>query len=417
MKKVISVATTAAMTLSMLSVPAMICSAEETASSVSVVLQDQTIEKGLTSFTVPVSLTKDMTLKSAELKLSTEAYPGGRYIAKIDSVKSEVEGLTVTEKDGTVTVSGSAAVKKGQTVFSLTIKLQDANGNMASAIPDNSNFKLSVDSAKIGDVTLTDAEKEAASAFLFVSAAEKTKGCSFVLDSVNTVAKTVKVPVTVNGSYGAFSTRFRVSNGAVISSVEVVKFEGDDKKYQVETSEDNMGIVYAPLTAEADTAFENKVVAYVNVTLPADAVSGQSFKVTTKYFDAHSFADKAINPEKIENSDIIYVMKGDANLNNELEQLDATQILKEILGREVIGKSTLPELYTEVAGEIEEVKNTIDTCGIDKLVAAGYNAMRIDDGDDVNGVDATFLLKHLLNNSVTGSNQTLDEYLAKEASK
>lgn len=411
MKKVISVATTAAMTLSMLSVPAMICSAEETASSVSVVLQDQTIEKGLTSFTVPVSLTKDMTLKSAELKLSTEAYPGGRYIAKIDSVKSEVEGLTVTEKDGTVTVSGSADVKKGQTVFSLTIKLQDANGNMASTIPDNSNFKLIVDSAKIGDVTLTDAEKEAASAFLFVSAAEKTKGCSFVLDSVNTVAKTVKVPVTVDGSYGAFSTRFRVSNGAVISSVEVVEGTG------VECSDDNMGIIYAPLTSEEDTVFDNKVVAYVNVTLPADAVSGQSFKVTTKFFDAHSFADKAINPEKIENSDIIYVMKGDANLNNELEQLDATQILKEILGREVIGKSTLPELYTEVAGEIEEVKNTIDTCGIDKLVAAGYNAMRIDDGDDVNGVDATFLLKHLLNNSVTGSNQTLDEYLAKEASK
>ena len=55
MKKVISVATTAAMTLSMLSVPAIVFAAEETAAApVSLVIADQTIEKGLSSFTVPV---------------------------------------------------------------------------------------------------------------------------------------------------------------------------------------------------------------------------------------------------------------------------------------------------------------------------------------------------------------------------
>ena len=155
MKKVISVATTAAMTLSMLSVPAIVFAAEETAAApVSLVIADQTIEKGLSSFTVPVSLSQNTSVSDAEIKFSTVMYPGGRYVAKITAVESAVEGVTVTEKDGTVTVSGSADVKKNQTVFNMTVKIYDKNGNEATTIPENSNFKLSVDSAKIGDVVL-----------------------------------------------------------------------------------------------------------------------------------------------------------------------------------------------------------------------------------------------------------------------
>ena len=245
MKKVISVATTAAMTLSMLSVPAIVFAAEETAAApVSLVIADQTIEKGLSSFTVPVSLSQNTSVSDAEIKFSTVMYPGGRYVAKITAVESAVEGVTVTEKDGTVTVSGSADVKKNQTVFNITVKIYDKNGNEATTIPENSNFKLSVDSAKIGDVVLSDEAKEEASAYLFVKPAETTKDFSFVMGSVNTTSKTVKVPVTVNGSLGALSTRFRASNGAVVSSVEVVDGLG------IDLSEDEKGFVYAPLSAE-----------------------------------------------------------------------------------------------------------------------------------------------------------------------
>ena len=67
MKKVISVATTAAMTLSMLSVPAIVFAAEETAAPVSLVIADQTIEKGLSSFTVPVSLSQNTSVSDAEI--------------------------------------------------------------------------------------------------------------------------------------------------------------------------------------------------------------------------------------------------------------------------------------------------------------------------------------------------------------
>ncbi|MCQ2460487.1 MAG: hypothetical protein MJ081_08975 [Ruminococcus sp.] len=410
MKKVISVATTAAMTLSMLSVPAMICSAaEEVATSVSVVLQDQTIEKGLTTFTVPVSLTKDTALSSAELKLSTKAYPGGRYVAKIDSVESAVEGLTVTLENGTVTVSGSADVKKGETVFNLKVKLLDPNGNMAATIPDNANFKLSVDSAKIGETTLTDAEKEEAAAFLFVRPAKKTADCSFTLDSVNvtSTASVVSVPVTVNGSYGVFSTRFRASNGAVIKSVTIP--EGS----KVEASKDGKGIVFADMNADADTKFDNEVVAYVNVQLPADAVSGQSFKVTTKYFDAYNFEDTAIYPEKLENSDIIYVLKGDADLSNALKQVDATLILRDILSREVNKKSLLAETYETTKTKNAEVAATVENCGMDKLVNAAMDAIDVNADNKVTATDATYILKYLLAHEVDDNfkDKTFDEYL------
>lgn len=410
MKKVISVATTAAMTLSMLSVPAIVFAAEETAAApVSLVIADQTIEKGLSSFTVPVSLSQNTSVSDAEIKFSTVMYPGGRYVAKITAVESAVEGVTVTEKDGTVTVSGSADVKKNQTVFNITVKIYDKNGNEATTIPENSNFKLSVDSAKIGDVVLSDEAKEEASAYLFVKPAETAKDFSFVMGSVNTTSKTVKVPVTVNGSLGALSTRFRASNGAVVSSVEVVDGLG------IDLSEDGKGFVYAPLSAESDRVFDNEVVAYINVTLPEDAVSGQSFKITTKFIDAYTFDDKNLYPETLEDSDVIFVKLGDADISNEVDQFDATQILKEVLARDIDSSSTtLKSVYEKVSETNEEVKNTVDTCGMDKLVMAGYTAAMNVDAEDVkvNGFDATYLLRYLLNKDTTGSDISLEEFLA-----
>lgn len=410
MKKVISVATTAAMTLSMLSVPAIVFAAEETAAApVSLVIADQTIEKGLSSFTVPVSLSQNTSVSDAEIKFSTVMYPGGRYVAKITAVESAVEGVKVTEKNGTVTVSGSADVKKNQTVFNITVKIYDKNGNEATTIPENSNFKLSVDSAKIGDVVLSDEAKEDASAYLFVKPAETAKDFSFVMGSVNTTSKTVKVPVTVNGSLGALSTRFRASNGAVVSSVEVVDGLG------IDLSEDGKGFVYAPLSAESDRVFDNEVVAYINVTLPEDAVSGQSFKITTKFIDAYTFDDKNLYPETLEDSDVIFVKLGDADISNEVDQFDATQILKEVLARDIDSSSTtLKSVYEKVSETNEEVKNTVDTCGMDKLVMAGYTvAMNVDSEDvKVNGFDATYLLRYLLNKDTTGSDISLEEFLA-----
>lgn len=410
MKKVISVATTAAMTLSMLSVPAIVFAAEETAAApVSLVIADQTIEKGLSSFTVPVSLSQNTSVSDAEIKFSTVMYPGGRYVAKITAVESAVEGVKVTEKNGTVTVSGSADVKKNQTVFNITVKIYDKNGNEATTIPENSNFKLSVDSAKIGDVVLSDEAKEEASAYLFVKPAETAKDFSFVMGSVNTTSKTVKVPVTVNGSLGALSTRFRASNGAVVSSVEVVDGLG------IDLSEDGKGFVYAPLSAESDRVFDNEVVAYINVTLPEDAVSGQSFKITTKFIDAYTFDDKNLYPETLEDSDVIFVKLGDADISNEVDQFDATQILKEVLARDIDSSSTtLKSVYEKVSETNEEVKNTVDTCGMDKLVMAGYTAAMNVDAEDVkvNGFDATYLLRYLLNKDTTGSDISLEEFLA-----
>jgi len=240
MKKVISVATTAAMTLSMLSVPAMICSAAEDVTSAPAacfVVKDQTIAKGLTTFTVPVSLSKSTTLTSAEFKLSTKIQFGGTYKAVVDSVESKVEGLTATLKDNTVTLTGSADVKKGQTVLNVTVKIFDKNGNAASAIPENTSFLLNMDSAKIGDTAATAEENANASVVLFVGAANKTDSASFTLGSVNTTSKTdIKVPVTLTGSFTSVNTRFRATNGAKIKSIEI-KNKGFD------ISEDAQGCI------------------------------------------------------------------------------------------------------------------------------------------------------------------------------
>lgn len=410
MKKVISVATTAAMTLSMLSVPAVICAAEEVAAApVSIFIKDQTIEKGLSTFTVPVSLTQDTALSSAEIKFSTAMYPGGTYVASITGVKSEVEGVEVTEKDGTVTVSGSADVKKGQTVFNLTVKIFDQKGNAATTVPDSANFKLSVDSAKIGSTELSAAAKEEAAAYLFVRTAEKTADYSFTIDSVNTTVGTVKVPVRINGTLAALSTRFRVTNGAEITSIEIA--DG----YDINVSDDGKGLVYAPLNISENKEFKNEVIAYINVKLPEDVVSGQSFEISTKFIDTYTFDDKTLYPETLENSDIIYVKKGDANLDNVLKAIDATYMDREVLSQSVNKESMLPELYTGVAKNNAEVKATIDNCGMDKLVAAATNACDINGDGLLKAVDASYMKRYILQLSVEGKTEsefTVDDFMA-----
>lgn len=418
MKKVISVATTAAMTLSMLSVPAMICSAEDvTAPAASLVVKDQSIVKGLDTFTVPVSLSKSTTLTSAEFQLSTKIQFGGSFKAVIDSVESDVEGITATLEDNTVTLEGSADVKKGQTVFNVTVKIIDRNGNAASAIPENTSFLLNVDSATINETVATAEENANASVVLFVEAAEKAEDAAFKLGSVYTTEKTeIKVPVTLNGSFASVNTRFRATNGAKIKSIEV-KNEG------FEITEDAQGCIFAPLPAAGetdltDTKFDNEVIAELTVELPEDAVSGQSFQIVPKFFDGNNAALESVNPGTIEASDIIYVMKGDTNLSNKIEQVDATYILREALELDINKKTLLPSLWEQdkVLTENEEVAATVDAVGIEKLTAAVQYAIDSNADEKVNPADATYILRYLLDKAAAGKDVdfgSFDAYVEK----
>jgi len=414
MKKVISVATTAAMTLSMLSVPAMICSAAEdaaSASAASFVLKDQLIAKGLDTFTVPVSLSKSTTITSAELKLSTKIQFGGSFKAVVSGVESKVEGLTATSKDNTVTFAGSADVKKGQTIANVIVKIIDKNGNAASAIPENTSFVLSMDSAKIGETVATSADN--ASVVLFVGAANKTDSASFTLASVNTTSKTdVKVPVTLNGSFASVNTRFRATNGAKIKSIEL-------KNKNFELTEDAQGCIFAPLpkagdTDVVDTKFDNEVIAELTVELPEDAVSGQSFQIVPKFIDAANAKQESINLGKVEVSDIIYVMKGDTNLSNKIEQVDATYILREALELDVNKKTLLPSLWEQdkVLTNNDEVAATVDSVGIEKLLAAVQYAVDSNADEKVNPADATYILRYLLDKGVDAASVgSFDSYV------
>ncbi|MCQ2465409.1 MAG: hypothetical protein MJ095_07500 [Oscillospiraceae bacterium] len=418
MKKVISVATTAAMTLSMLAVPAVVCAAEEAATATAaagVVLQDQTIKKGLTSFSVPVTVTKSAKITSAELGLSAEMYFGGIYKAVISKVSTEVEGLNAEIKDGKVSVTGSADVKKGDTIATVTVDIIDGKGNQASSIPENSLFILNVTDAA-GDIAATD--KADASAFLLVgSASEATASVKFG-SSVATVKKnTVEVPVTINGSFSAINTRFRVSNGAKIKDIKVV----DTDTFEV--SADKTGIVFAPvkISEVKDKEFKNEKVATLVVELPETAVSGQSFEVSAKFFDA-SNANKEAVPAKVENGDIIYVMKGDGDLNNTTNQQDSIVLLKEVLYRDADSTYFAEGWAADGIDETEEVAYTISKLGSKKLEDAAYEALDSDKEETVkvDASDCSVLLKYILerdartiDGDITGEEDFLySDYLA-----
>jgi len=414
MKKVISVATTAAMTLSMLSVPAIVAAAEDTAaatSSVNFVVKDQSIARGLTSFTVPFSVSKSTTITSAELQLTAKMYLGGKYYAKVKDVKSNVEGLKAEFKDGTLTVSGSASVKKGEDVFTVTVDILDGEGNAASTVPSNTSFELKVDSAKINGAAASDAANADASAVLVVESAEKATDAAFKLGSVNTTnLKEVTVPVTISGSYSSVYTKFRLTNGAKIKKIE-------PKNAEFNVSKDGTGLLFAPMPADnlnelVDYKFDNEVVANIIVELPEDAVSGQSFQVTTKIFDGENAAGKAVNPAKNESADIIYVMKGDTDLSNEVTQVDATYILREALSLDMSKKTLLPSLWEhdKVTTDNEEVALTIARLGIDKLTAAVSNAVDSTDDSIVNPADATFILRYLLAKDMAKENETVGSF-------
>ena len=417
MKKVISVATTAAMTLSMLSVPAIVLAAEDTAAATSVnfVVKDQSIARGLTSFTVPFSVSKSTTLTSAELKLSAGMYFGGYYKAKVTGVKSNVEGLKAELKDGTVIVSGSAAVKKGEEVLSVTVEIEDREGNPATSVPANTSFILNVDSAKIGDTEASAEANADASAILFVEGAEKNAEAALKLGSVNTINKNeVVVPVTISGSYASIYAKFRLTNGAKIKKIEL-------KNADFNISTDGKGLLYAPVPSGdvnklEDTKFDNEVVANLIVELPADAVSGQSFQVSPKIFDGNNALGQAVTPSTVESADIIYVLKGDTNLSNEVDQVDATYILREALELDLKKKTLLPSLWEQdkVTTENEEVASTIANLGIEKLTAAVQYAVDSTEDNLVAPADATYILRYLLEKGMAkdpASFQSFDAYV------
>jgi len=175
---------------------------------------------------------------------------------------------------------------------------------------------------------------------------------------------------------------------------------------------------FAPIPAAGekdlvDTKFDNEVVAELTVELPEDAVSGQSFQIIPKFFDGANAKSESINPGKIEASDIIYVMKGDTNLSNKIEQVDATYILREALELDVNKKTLLPSLWEQdkVLTNNEEVAATVDTVGIDKLNAAVQHAVDSNADTKVNPADATYILRYLLEKSVDSSVGSFDSYV------
>lgn len=384
MKKVITAATTAAMTLSMLAVPAVICSAADTTG---IIIKDTAIEVGKDTFAVDIVATESGSISDSVLGLVADMQFGGTYKAVIEDVKGEA-GLTAKYADGKVTFSGSADVKRGDTVATVTVKLYDSNNNKATTIPANTTFVLNVTEAT---GSFAGIDKDAASACLYVEkAGTANAGAKFELGSVNVFdkTKTVTVPVKLSGSYMAVNTRFRVSGGAKIKEIT-------DLAEGFELSTDKTGILFAPKASKMeDTSFSDATVANIVIELPADAVSGQSFEVSARFFDGSNKDKVAVKPEVV-NSDIIYVMFGDTNLNNKVDLFDATYVQKELLFNSD-EEEYLPTLFENVQKTNDYVAETIANVTMDKLKAAVKEAVDVSANGKVDLFDSTYIKKYLL---------------------
>lgn len=425
MKKILSVATTSALTLSLMSAPVAIVSAAETVTdSFSIVMQDQKILKGVSSVKIPVSFDKDVSFTSAKLKFSARIHPNGSFTANIKGIQSALSadsGVTVTQGDknsGIVNLLKSDGkdykAKKGEVLFYLNVDFQ-LNGQQATAIPEGTVFRVSLDDFDVADENgvayeLSDAVKKNTASYVQVIPEKLSENISVSFDSVTAIEKTVKVPIKLKGSMSSFRSKYSVDNGAKITSIEIEA--GKDFTEDMIIGENVKDTLTYLNGMGADYKFDDTI-AYINIALPENAVSGQSFTLSANYFDPANEADVPEFPSKNISSDIIYVLKGDIDLNNALKQVDATQVLKESLSMDMTKKSILGDMYTKKAESSPEIKETIEKFGLDRLVEAGRFASDINADGKVSAVDATFILRYLLAVDMNGSDYSWDDFFAK----
>ncbi len=215
MKKVISLAATAAMTLSMLSVPSFVSAADsKIVDAFNIVMQDQTIVPGVTTVKVPVAFDKDVSFTVANLKFSAKVTPAGVWAAKIKNIESalpEDSGVNVQAGEkysSTVNLSTSGRdykIKKGVPFIYLEIELQATKeGYNPENIPEGTIFKVSLDDFDIANekqvsYEISDDAKASARSVIFVRPEKETEGFSVKIGSDITADNTVKVPIIFNG--------------------------------------------------------------------------------------------------------------------------------------------------------------------------------------------------------------------------
>lgn len=399
MKKLVSFALSAAMTLSSFAVSSSVFAADEVKTDAfNVVLEDTTITSGLITVKVPVSFDEDVKFTNASIKFGVNNYPNiaqknKAAVKKIESALPAESGVTVTndaENSSLVKLESADGknytIKKGQPVLYVTVELRDVNGDPNFNTPAGTVFRLLVDDITVEDAnkntyTLSTEAKKESSSFISVTPDEVNNNLSFKFGSVITTdSKSVKVPIIFDGEFGVLRTVIGATEGAKITGIEKVN---EDLEIT------GNAIVYTSM--KLSTKFDNEVVAYATMEL-ADDVS-----VASPVYRFIDVTDNAKNtyPGVVDNGMVLNAIKGDLFFEGTLTPVVATCILQESL-ESSFGESIIPQLYEKEAETNPEFKALVDEFGMEKLVDTGKKVIDVDDDGTITGLDSTFLLRYIM---------------------
>lgn len=395
MKKLVSFALSAAMTLSSFAVSSSVFAADEVKTDAfNVVLEDTTITSGLITVKVPVSFDKDVKFTNASIKFGVNNYPNivqknKAAVKKIESALPAESGVTVTndtENSSLVKLESADGknytVKKGQPVLYVTVELRDENGAQNFKTPAGTVFRLLIDDITVEDAnkntyTLSAGAKKESSSFICVTPDEANDNLSFKFGSeITTDSKSVKVPIIFDGEFGVLRTVIGATEGAKITGIEKVNED-------IEVT--GNAIVYTSM--KLSTKFDNEVVAYATMELTDGVVTASP---VYRFIDVTDNA-KNTYPGVVDNGMVLNAIKGDIDLSGDVTIDDAVLMINEALAKQL--EMDYIKGYYE-----ENNKDIVETFGSDKLVELAHSVSEIDgDGESPTIDDATDTLRYALN--------------------
>lgn len=399
MKKFMSAATVAALTLSALCVPVSMVSAadEKVQDSFGAYLQDVTLKKGETTVKIPMCFDKDVNFTIINAKFSTAMLPTGAFTSEIESVESAISDAAVASQPGSAgnsivfnTANGKDyTIKAGTPVAYVNVVIKDRKGEPAVNIGAGATFKVNVDELDIVDENRvsyefsSEALSRAKGVIQIVDGT--TEGMEVKFESVTAESRTVEVPVYLTGKMCAFRTELKADNGAVVTAI--------NSDLEGLTPGSSASMVFADMND--DQTFENTKIATATVKLPANASKGDKFTVTVKYFDAATMADDILYPSAITTgiitcgeiaggiADDLNGLRGDINLDGAVNALDMSFIANYANGL-VFGENTLVDYFKE--STLASHKEYVEKYGVD---AVAEYAVSLGDADKDGEVKAS----------------------------
>lgn len=407
MRKIVSASTAAILATATMNIPAIVSYAATSSTDAffvdcGVTLVDS-IDKNK-NVLVPVTIDKDVTISSASFTF--DIYTRNSFDkAVITGIENQVsKDFTVTYKDNVVTLTAAkdVTIKKGSKLFDLKMDLtyikSIKNGKVVELDEISSNrfiyVKLKDVSAKnaAGDTFTVSEACLNNSVGEIITTSKIKEDTTLKIDSVESASRKVEVPVYITGKVGIGILGFKVSNNAKITAVtpssELRDAYGNNSSLVINE--------IASLESQSKE-FKNDKLCTLTVEIPSTANTGDSFEIKLNHVDlsaddgSYSIKPALAGVIKYTGSAASYedkYLKGDVNLDGEVDAEDATLILK-WYNREGLEGEAKEKAPNDVRNSI--ARNNPDG-DLDALELIGLANSDID-GDDTDPSDATLILK------------------------